>query len=135
MNPLSAALSHIGSRDRVLEREATAFDAVARAAQGIVIHGCGPLGRVALAGARNAGLPILAFSDNNSALWGQRLDDIAIMSPVEAIANYNDRAFFVIAVYNSRAPRKQLEQLGCRRVVPFPLFFWRYRTICLHETG
>lgn len=93
---------------------------------GVVILGCGYLGMFALEGATRAGLKVLAFADNNQANWGRRIAGIEVMSPVEAVRRYNDEAFFVVAVYNGTAPRKQLAELNCKRIVPYPLFFWRF---------
>jgi FkbM family methyltransferase len=93
---------------------------------GVVILGCGHLGSFTLEGATRAGLKVLAFADNNEKNWGRRIAGIEVMSPQEAVNRYNDEAFFVVAVYNGRAPRKQLAELHCKRIVPYPLFFWRY---------
>jgi FkbM family methyltransferase len=94
--------------------------------KGVVIFGCGHLGKSTLDGATAAKLDVLAFADNNQANWGQRIAGIEVMSPQEAIRRYNDEAFFVAAIYNGTAPRKQLAELGCKRIVPYPLFFWRF---------
>jgi FkbM family methyltransferase len=48
------------------------------------------------------------------------------MSPREAVRRYNDEAFFVAAIYNGTTPRKQLAELHCKRIVPYPLFFFRF---------
>jgi hypothetical protein len=71
-------------------------------------------------------LKVLAFADNNEKNWGQRIAGVEVMSPQEAVARYNDEAIFVAAVYNGAAPRKQLTALNCKRIVSYPLFFWRY---------
>lgn len=94
--------------------------------RGMVIFGCGHLGKFTLDGASGAGLDVLAFADNNQANWGRRIAGIEVMSPVEAVRRYNDEAFFVVAIYNGTAPRKQLAELNCKRIVPYPLFFWRF---------
>jgi FkbM family methyltransferase len=93
---------------------------------GVVILGCGYLGMFTLEGATRAGLKVLAFADNNQSNWGRRIAGIEVMSPQEAVNKYNDDAFFVAAVYNGTAPRKQLAELNCKRIVPYPLFFWRF---------
>jgi FkbM family methyltransferase len=93
---------------------------------GVVILGCGYLGMFTLEGSTRAGLKVLAFADNNQSNWGRRIAGIEVMSPQEAVNKYNDEAFFVAAVYNGTAPRKQLAELNCKRVVPYPLFFWRF---------
>jgi FkbM family methyltransferase len=102
------------------------IDPVGEGANGVVIFGCGQLGTFALGGATRAGLEVLAFADNNQTNWGRRIAGIEVMSPKEAIRRYNDQAFFVVSVYNGTAPRKQLAELNCKQIVPYPLFFWRY---------
>jgi FkbM family methyltransferase len=92
----------------------------------IVIFGMGYLGDLALGGLRGAGIEPLAFCDNNTRLWGSQKDGIAAMSPAEAAARYKDSAAFVVAIYNSAAPRAQLQSLGCTRIVPYPVLFWKH---------
>lgn len=92
----------------------------------IAIFGAGYLGNIALAGLRAAGIEPLAFCDNNPRLWGSQKDGIAVLSPVDAVARYKDSAAFVVAIYNSAAPRGQLRALGCARVVPYPVLFWKH---------
>jgi FkbM family methyltransferase len=95
-------------------------------ASGVVIFGCGHLGKFTLDGATGAGLDVLAFADNNQTNWGRRIAGIEVISPQEAVRRYNDEAFFVVAIYNGTAPRKQLAELNCKRIVPYPLFFSRF---------
>jgi FkbM family methyltransferase len=92
----------------------------------VVIFGCGHLGKFVLNGATGAGLKVLAFADNNQKNWGQRIAGVEVMSPQEAVRRYNDEACFVVAIYNGTAPRKQLADLNCKQIVPYPLFFWRF---------
>jgi FkbM family methyltransferase len=92
----------------------------------IVIFGTGHLGTVALSGLRGAGIEPLAFCDNNPHLWGKHKDGIAVMSPAEAVERFQDSAAFVAAIYNSTAPRRQLRELGCTRIVPYPVLFWKH---------
>ncbi len=92
----------------------------------VVIFGTGYLGNMALQGLRGAGIEPLAFCDNNSRLWGSRKDGIAVISPAEAVRRYGDSAAVVVAIYNSTAPRRQLRELGCSRIVPYPVLFWKH---------
>jgi FkbM family methyltransferase len=92
----------------------------------VVILGCGYLGMFTLEGATRAGLKVLAFADNNQTNWGRRIAGVEVMSPQEAVHRYNDNSFFVVAVYNGTAPRKQLAELNCKRIVPYPFFFWQF---------
>jgi FkbM family methyltransferase len=92
----------------------------------IVVLGTGHLGNLAVSGLRAAGIEPLALCDNNSRLWGSQKDGLLVLSPAEAAERYKDSATFVVAIYNSVAPRRQLQDLGCTRVVPYPVLFWKY---------
>ncbi len=92
----------------------------------IVIFGTGYLGNLALEGLRAAGIEPLGFCDNKAALWGSRKDGVEVMSPAEAVERYRASAAFVVAIYNSLAPQAQLRKLGCSRVVPYPVLFWKF---------
>src|ERR1017187_9621510 len=118
---IADVLAALGSPDA-----SAGFKPVDEATRGVVIFGCGHLGKWTLDGATGAGLSVLAFADNNEKSWGQRIADVEVMSPQEAVLRYNDDAFFVVAIYNGTAPRKQLAELGCKRIVPYPLFFWQF---------
>src|SRR5690348_11798554 len=118
---IADVLAALGSPDA-----SAGFRPVADGTKGIVIFGCGYLGKFALDGATAAGLHVFAFADNNQQNWGRRIAGVEVMSPQEAVRRYNDQAFFVVAIYNGTAPRKQLAELGCKRVVPYPLFFWQF---------
>jgi FkbM family methyltransferase len=123
---LENVLTVLGSPSEVLAQETSTFESVAQGRNKVVIFGCGYLGKLALSGAIRAGLDVVAFADNNRYIWGQVFEGITILSPSDAIAQYNEVAFFVVAIYNGTPPRKQLHDLGCRRVVPYPVFFWRF---------
>jgi FkbM family methyltransferase len=118
---IADVLAALGSPDA-----SAGFKPVGEATRGVVIFGCGHLGKWTLDGATGAGLRVLAFADNNEKNWGQRIADVEVMSPQEAVLRYNDDAFFVVAIYNGTVPRKQLAALGCKRIVPYPLFFWQF---------
>jgi len=123
---LEEALATIGTPQRVLQCETGAFDAIARGATQVVISGCGHLGGLALAGARRAGLDVVAFADNDPARWGGTLEGVPILSPANAVSAHNRHAVFVVAIYNGASSRAQLRDLGCDRIVPYPMFFWQF---------
>ncbi len=124
-DPLEQALARAGTREAARRRQEAAFEEIAGAATSVVIAGCGYLGRLAYAGAKAAGLEVAAFADNNPLLWGTQIDGLPVLNPADAVSRH-DRAFFVVAIYNGTPVRQQLGQLGCRRVVPYPLFFWEF---------
>jgi FlaA1/EpsC-like NDP-sugar epimerase len=115
LDPLAEVLASAGSIGALPRLEPVYAEA-----RSAVIFGCGHLGRLSLEGATAAGLNILAFADNNQANWGRRIAGIEVISPQEAVHKYNDDAFFVAAIYNGTAPRKQLAEMGCKRIVPYP---------------
>src|ERR1700716_1984456 len=107
LDPLVEALAALS-----LPNAIPTFEQVGDGSKSVVIFGCGQLGTFALDGATGAGLKVLAFADNNQTNWGRRIAGVEVMSPQEAIRKYNDEAFFVVAVYNGTAPRKQLGELN-----------------------
>jgi FlaA1/EpsC-like NDP-sugar epimerase len=105
--------------DRVEARSSGEFDRIAAPFQDrVVIFGTGYLGRLALSGLRAAGIEPIAFCDNNARLWTTPVEGVPVLSPAEAVERYRDSAAFVVAIYNSAAPRNQLVDLGCHRIVP-----------------
>ena len=91
----------------------------------VLILGTGHLGEWSLAALRQAGISPPAFCDNNSRLWGTTVHGLPVLPPGEALSRYPGAAV-VVAVYNSMAPQNQLRSLGCERVVPYPVLFWKH---------
>ncbi len=119
----------------VLTREATAFDELAAPfATKLILFGAGPMGKSALAGLRRAGVEPLAFSDNNSHLWGQEIDGLTVLPPHEAASRYSHSACFVVTIYNGSAVRCQLGLLGCQAVTPFAPLFWKFAEAFVSES-
>jgi FkbM family methyltransferase len=111
--------------DRMEARVAGDFDRIAAPSQNpVLIMGTGHLGEWALGGLRGSGVEPVAFCDNNSQRWGATVQGLTVMSPEEAMSRYKDPAV-VIAIYNPSKPRLQLRQLGCSRIVPYPVVFWK----------
>ena len=125
-DPLDQVFADLGTQESVRRLESDMFTRLAGAARQVVICGCAQLGRETLAAARAAGLEVVACADNNSSLWGAMLDGIPIISPSDAVEIHNRDALFVVAIYNGASPRKQLRDLGCERIVPYPAFFWEF---------
>jgi FkbM family methyltransferase len=119
-------------------RERAAFDGLAAPfADRLVLFGAGNLGRKTLAGLRRMGVEPLAFADNNPALWGTRVEGLAVHSVPEAAATYGQNAAFVVAIWLGEGHdrmgdrQKQLREAGCRTVVPFNSLFWKYAEVFL----
>src|SRR5271157_6014592 len=72
-----------------IERERTAFDILtAPFEHSLVLFGAGTIGRKTAAGLQSLGIAPLAFADNNSTLWGKRIDGVTVMSPQDAVARF-----------------------------------------------
>jgi FkbM family methyltransferase len=88
-----------------------------------------------LVGLRRAGIEPLAFADNNPQAWGKDIDGLKVLPPDEACSRYGDSACFVVTIYNGSAVRRQLADLGCKRIAPFPALFWKHFQIFTPTTG
>jgi FkbM family methyltransferase len=120
------------SRTEVLRREKETFDQLgAPVHDSILLFGAGPLGRYAAQGLRQARVGILAFADNNPRLWGTTVEGLEVLSPEEASRRYREVACFVVTIYNGSGARRQLRDIGCKRVVPFAPLFWKYSEILI----
>lgn len=116
-----------------IEREKTHFDTqTAPFNNSLVLFGAGGLGQKTLIGLRQIGIEPLAFVDNNSALWGERIEDILVLNPQDAVRKFGNRAAFVVAIWRAggnhrfQQTRQQLLNLGCLKVVSFAHLFWKY---------
>src|SRR5580704_14831234 len=87
-------------RAGAIHREKTAFDdAVGPLGRSLVLFGAGGIGRKTLAGLRKIGIEPLAFADNNTALWGSKVNGVPLMSPQEAASLYARSAAFVVTIW------------------------------------
>lgn len=117
-------------------REATAFDDAVPVGTPIVLFGAGNLGRRALQGLTSLGTPPVAFADNNERLWGTQIEGIPVLAPADAVARFPSAAF-IVTIWTGEGWDKmgqrcaQLLGLGCSRVVPFGLLFWKHPDIFL----
>ena len=122
--------------DAVRERERRAFDDLASPlADRLVLFGTGPLGKGVLAGLRQAGVEPLAFADNNRDRWHQQIMGLPVLSPTEAVELYGKNACFVVTIYQGSGVRRQLESLGCQRVVACAPLLWKYADIFIPQCG
>jgi FkbM family methyltransferase len=119
-----------------IDRPGDLFDRlVGTTANELILFGAGPLGRSTLRGLQTIGIKPVGFSDNNPKLWNQRVDGIEVLPPDEAVDKYGSRAAFVVTIYNGSSARNQLQNLGCRTVVPFAALFWRYSAAFIPKSG
>jgi FkbM family methyltransferase len=82
--------------------------------------------------ARQNGAEIVAFCDNASRLWGNHVDGLPVLSPSAAADRFGSSAIFIVTIWSAFAPGtmperiQQLRSLGCRCVVPFHYYLWKY---------
>jgi FkbM family methyltransferase len=121
------------SETEISRRESTAFDRAAGPfVDRIVLFGAGSFGRRTLAKMRSIDLQPLAFADNNPGLRGTSIDGVPVYSSSEAAKLFGRNAVFLVTIWNGRAKDRmserirQLKELGCERVFPAGLLFWKF---------
>lgn len=96
----------------------------------VVLFGAGGLGKQTLASLRSIGIEPLAICDNNPKSWGTRLDGVEVVSPETAARSFAAEALFIVTIWNPyhwfSETRRQLEQLGCRRISSPSPVYWRF---------
>ena len=132
---LKAELDELLSEDvaSVIERERTAFDRLVEPfGKFLVLFGAGNFGRQVLGNLRREGMEPLAFVDNNPLIWGKSVDGVPLFSPQEAAERFGKSAAFLVTIRSHEnqhrfVDTKQiLQALGCRRVISFMPFLWKY---------
>ena len=102
------------------------------AAMGIVLFGAGNLGRHTLSRLRKLGIEPFCFIDNNQSLWGEELDGLPVLSPIEGAKHHGKQAMFVVTIWRGESQDRMggriehLRGLGCETVVPFLSLYWKY---------
>jgi FkbM family methyltransferase len=121
-----------------VRRERVAFDRLAAPFENrLVLFGAGGFGRRTLAGLRFLGIEPLAFADNNRALWGRSVEGVRVLPPEDAAREFGESAAFVLTIWNGQAKDRmadrirQLQTLGCARVIPAGFLFWKYPDVFL----
>jgi FkbM family methyltransferase len=136
MDSVEALLAE--DREAVLRRARTAFDEAAHPlGNSLVLFGAGNLGRKTLKGLRKVGIEPKAFSDNAPHLWGTSVEGVPVLSPKDAAGSFGQSATFLMTIWrgegSDRMPDRiaQVQALGCKRVVPFSLLFWKHPDVFL----
>jgi FkbM family methyltransferase len=117
--------------DGALERERTTFDRLV-GSRPLILCGAGGMGRRALAALRKFAVEPLAFTDNNSALWGKTVEGIPVLSPQDAASRYGTTAAFVVVTWSGLGHDRMdqriafLRNLGCEVVTSFGPLYWKY---------
>lgn len=103
----------------------------------IVLFGAGGLGRKTLLGLRKLGIEPMAFADNNTKLWGSKIEGVPVLSPIDAAQMFGQNSTFVITIWRAGGghrfahTRNMLLNLKCLRVVSFGHLFWKYAELFL----
>ena len=123
------------SQATALERERDTFDLMtAPFRRRLVIFGAGKLGRDTLRTLNRHGWEVLAFSDSQSAKWGNEVDGTKVLPPRDAAREFGRTATFVVAISARGGDFLPLQQrlldLGCAGVVPYRSLFWKYPDDC-----
>ena len=114
-------------KEACFERWRGLFDHLADPlADHMVLFGAGDFGQLVLGRLRKVGVEPLCFADNNRARWGSRVRGIEVLSPPDAVQRFGQIACFVVTIYNGSSARMQLREMGCSRILPAPLLFWKY---------
>ena len=104
------------------ERQAMVPDLLA-GSDGAVLVGAGKVGQEFLGALLASGVPVFAFTDNNSAKWGHAILDVPVLAPEEAVRQFGHRAVFLVTIGRVGTAAadvcRQFSTLGARRVVHF----------------
>ncbi len=124
--------------DEVICRERSAFDElVGSFSKSLVLFGAGELGRRTLSGLRRMNISPIAFSDNNSSLWGHKIDGVPVLAPEDAARRFGDSAAFVVTIWRAGGGHRlshtinQLKTLHCFCVLSFAYLYWKYPEVFL----
>ena len=112
--------------DDVVSRVMHKFSSlIENAKESYILFGAGPLGRCVLGNFRRMGIEPLGFADNNSNLWGKKVDGLPVYSPEDATVQFKGKALFIITVYTNQPVIRQLHNLGVR-FATFSSLAWHY---------
>ncbi len=119
-----------------IERWQGLFDRTAKPlGNKLVLFGAGQFGQLVLGMLRSVGVEPCCFSDNNQSRWATQIDGVEVLSPTAAAQRFGQMATFVVTVFNGSAARRQLRDLGCQRVLPATMLFWKYPKQFMPDLG
>ena len=81
----------------------------------IIIFGSGLLGKRAYERLCRKNIEIVAFCDNNSSIWGNRIGDIEVKSPMECIKGYGNACYLIACKEGNIAILNQLLDSGIEK--------------------
>jgi len=135
LGPILEKIAAESSAERA-ERCQGLFDRLAAPlSERLVLFGAGQFGQLVVERLRNAGVEPCCFADNNRNIWDKQLNGLDVLSPAAAVDRFGQTASFVVTIFNGSSARKQLTQMGCRRVLPITPLFWKYPQQFMPDLG
>jgi FkbM family methyltransferase len=98
--------------------------------QYVIVGARGLVSAHAVGGLKRTAKPVACLADNDSSLWGWKIDGIPVLSPAQAITAHRG-AVFVAAVFTHTPLRRQLAKLGARRVLSYAQLFRTFPEVFL----
>ncbi len=80
--------------------------------RGIVVFGCGRIGKTVLERLRFVRGHLCCLSDNSEALWNTQIEGINILPPEETVRRYPDALYIVANKLHAQDIRRQLQDMG-----------------------
>jgi FkbM family methyltransferase len=121
-------LTHVlqGSIEGALSRRRFAFESVRKdLVNGVLVWGCGNLGRFLVDALRKLDIPIVAFVDRNAALWSAPWCGAPVLSPDALCEGAFAECVVIIGVFTS-GPVRTLMKAWKRPHLTFPELAWGY---------
>jgi FlaA1/EpsC-like NDP-sugar epimerase len=85
----------------IIDREKESFDKLVKPfGNSLILFGAGQLGRKVLNVLRSAGINPLAFTDNDQNLWDKTIDNLKVLSPVNAAKEFGNKAAFIVTIWS-----------------------------------
>jgi FkbM family methyltransferase len=100
-----------GWRDDVVQRRSEIIERVGGRTD-VVLFGSGYLGRHVNRDLGGLPFNVLAFVDNDSALWGSEVDALEVLSPNDARARFGQDVLWLITIYTNSRVIEQVRSLG-----------------------
>lgn len=81
--------------------------------QQVIIFGCGRYGKFIHALlVSNCPETVVAYCDNNSELWNTEVQGLLVLSPEQAVEQYQEAVYVITSLKSADIMRKQLQELG-----------------------
>jgi FkbM family methyltransferase len=94
----------------------------------VVIYGAGRMGRLFRKNLWAHGIPVAAFSDSNSALWGKSIDGVTVISP-EELQQFSRLPVLVASLLHETEIYELLKRMGFKLVYPLSFLNFNYPKI------